>query len=173
MTARFFWKPRSAGHLTRVAFLSAIGIALYVVESLVPGPAPFLKIGLANISSVLAIMTLAPSDVFLVVGTRVIVGSILVGSLFSPAFLIALGSGVAAAGAMWAARLTGTAFSVVGVSLIGSVTHVVTQVLLVMALFVRDTSILVLLPLLLISATIGGLVVGFIALKLLPVIEND
>ena len=167
------WKPHSVGHLTMVAFLSAVGIALYVVESLVPGPAPFLKIGLANVSSVLALMTLPPSDVFLVVGTRVVVGSLLVGSLLSPSFIIALGSGLTAAAAMWVARSAGTAFSVVGISLIGSVTHVVTQILLVMVLFVQDSSILFLLPLLLGSAFIGGLIVGFITSKLVPVLRKN
>lgn len=172
MTAGIPWKPRSAGHLTRIAFLAAIGIALYVLESLVPGPAPFLKIGLANVSSVLALMTLSASDVFLVVGTRVVVGSLLVGTLFGPSFVIAIGSGMAAAAAMWAARAAGNTFSVVGVSLIGSVTHVVVQVVLVMVLFVRDTSLLILLPILLLSAIVGGLIVGFISLKLLPVLEK-
>jgi len=168
-----FWKPRSVRHLTRIAFLSAIGIALYVIESLVPGPAPFLKIGLANVSSVLALMTLSASDVVLVVATRVVVGSLIVGTLFSPSFVIALGSGIAAAAAMWLARATGDTFSVVGISLVGSVTHVVTQLLLVMFLFVRDSSLLMLLPLLLLSAIAGGLIVGFISLKLLRVLEKS
>ncbi len=167
------WKPRSAGHLTMVAFLSAVGIALYVLESLIPGPAPFLKIGLANVSSVLALMVLPPADVFLVVGTRVLVGSLLVGSLFSPSFVIALGSGLMAAAAMWLARSSGSLFSVVGISLIGSVTHVVTQVCLVMVLFVQDTAILFLLPILLGSALVGGLVVGFVSSKLLPVLVKS
>ncbi len=168
----FHWKPQSAGHLTMVAFLSSVGIALYVVESLIPGPAPFLKIGLANVSSVLALMILAPSDVFLVVGTRVVVGSLLVGSLFSPSFIIAIGSGLLAATAMWMARSAGRMFSVVGISLIGSVTHVITQVLLVMILFVRESSILFLLPILLVSALVGGLVVGFVSWKLMTVLRK-
>jgi heptaprenyl diphosphate synthase len=73
---------------------------------------------------------------------------------------------------MWLARSAGKIFSVVGISLIGSVTHVITQVVLVMLLFVRDSSLLLLLPLLLISAIIGGLIVGFISLKLLPVLTR-
>ena len=173
MIVGIFWRPQSVRHLTRIAFLSAIGIALYVVESLVPSPAPFLKIGLANVSSVLALMTLSASDVVLVVATRVVVGSLIVGTLFSPSFVIALGSGLAAAAAMWVARAAGKMFSVVGVSLVGSVTHVVTQLLLVMFLFVRDSSLLILLPLLLLSALAGGLIVGFISLKLLGVLEKS
>jgi heptaprenyl diphosphate synthase len=165
-------RAQSVAHLTRVAFLAAIGIALYVIESFIPGPAPFLKIGLANVSSVLALMTLPASDVLLVVGTRVVVGSLIVGTLFGPSFVIALGSGLAAATMMWLARSAGKIFSVVGISLIGSVTHVITQVVLVMLLFVRDSSLLLLLPLLLISAIIGGLIVGFISLKLLPVLTR-
>ena len=166
------WKASSARHLTQVAVLAAVGIVLQVVESFVPLPVPFLKIGLANIASLVALVVWSPRDMVIVLLTRVIAGALILGSLLSPSFLISLSSGLAAAAAMWAAyRGPRRIFSVVGISLIGSVTHVMVQLLVVSLLIVQDPSLLVLLPLLLLTALVGGLVVGLISLKLVPVLQ--
>jgi len=103
-----------------------------------------------------------------VVVTRVVAGSFLIGSLFTPSFILSLSAGVASALAMiTAASLGPRVFSIVGISLIGSVTHVVTQLLLVMLLFVQNESLLVLLPLLLTSACVGGLIVGWLSSRMI------
>ncbi|MDH4071387.1 MAG: Gx transporter family protein [Ignavibacteria bacterium] len=154
--------------------LSALGIVLHVVESFVPLPVPFLKIGLANVASVIALMVLSPRDMLIVMLTRVVAGSLLIGSLLSPGFIIGLISGLAAVGAMWVASRGGSRlFSVIGISLVGSVTHVLVQLVLVMLLFVRDPSLFLLLPVLLTTALVGGLVVGMVSLKLIPVMRTS
>jgi len=163
----------STKRITRLSFLSAVGIALYVLESFIPTPLPFLKIGLANASSLVALMLFGPVDMLLVVLTRVVVGSFLVGSLFSPAFLLGLSGGVVAALTMSGAKLLGPkVFSVIGISLIGSVAHIVTQLLVVMYLFVENESLFVLLPLLLTSACVGGLIVGWISSEMIKVMKR-
>ena len=163
----------STRRITRLAFLSAAGIALYVLESFIPTPLPFLKIGLANASSLAALMLFSPLDMLLVVLSRVVVGSLLVGSLFSPAFLLGLCGGIVAALAMIAARKFGSGmFSVIGISLIGSVAHILTQLAVVMYLFAENESLLVLLPLLLTSAVVGGLIVGWISSEMLRVMKS-
>jgi heptaprenyl diphosphate synthase len=156
---------------TRVGLLAAVGIALFVLESFIPLPFPFLKIGLANISTVLALDLLGFPEGVLVTSIRVIVGSTIVGSLFSPGFVLALGGGLASVAVMGAARrMTGEMFSLVGISLMGSVTHVMTQWFLVLILFVQNAALGMLLPLLLLSALFGGLVVGWIAVKVVAVL---
>jgi heptaprenyl diphosphate synthase len=163
----------STQRITRLAFLSAAGIALYVLESFIPTPLPFLKIGLANASSLAALMLYSPLDMLLVVVTRVLVGSFLVGSLFSPAFLLGLCGGIVAALAMIAAKGMGSGlFSVIGISLIGSVAHIITQLVVVMYLFVENESLLVLLPILLTTAVVGGLIVGWVSLAILKVMKS-
>ena len=159
--------------VTTVALLTAVGIALFVIESFVPMLLPFLKIGFANISSVVAMLTLGVPQMFVVVVLRVIVGSMLVGSLFSPGFVLAFCGGVISAAAMAIARrLGGRIFSPVGISLIGSMSHVVTQFCIVLFLYVQSTAVLFLLPLLLVSGLIGGLVVGWIAVRILPLVQS-
>jgi uncharacterized membrane protein len=159
--------------VTKVAMLTAVGIALFVVESFVPAPLPFLKIGFANISSVVAMMSLGVSQMFVVVFLRVLVGSMLVGSLFTPGFVLALSGGITSGIAMAIARVARKdMFSPVGISLIGSLTHVSTQFLLVLLLYVQNPAILYLLPMLLSSGVIGGIIVGWISSRLIPVIQS-
>ena len=160
------WPTR---RVTRLGFLAAAGTALFVLEALVPLPLPFLKIGLANVSTLLALLTGGVTDAMVVVILRIVAGSLLTGSFLGPAFLIALPAGVvSAAGMSFARTLTGRLFGPVGLSLIGSSLHVVTQLAIVSLLFVRNDALLSLLPLLLFTALIGGVVVGFAAARLLP-----
>jgi heptaprenyl diphosphate synthase len=162
----------SSRHITTLSFLAAVGIALFVIESFIPLPFPFLKIGLANISTVLTLMMFGMGDAVLVVIIRVFVGSLLVGSLFGPGFVLALSGGVASALIMgMAKRFTRKLFSVIGISLIGSTTHVLTQFIIVLFLYVQSPAVSFLLPLLLFSALFGGLVVGWISDRLLSVLK--
>jgi len=159
--------------VTTVALLTAVGIALFVIESFIPTPLPFLKIGFANISSVVTIMILGIPEMFVVVILRVLVGSLLVGSLFSPGFILALCGGLTSACAMAVARaIRPGLFGPVGISLIGSLTHVATQFLLVMFLYVQNRGLVSLLPLLLLSGFAGGIVVGWISARLLIVLRS-
>ena len=161
----------SPRHITTLALLAAVGIALFVIESFIPMPFPFLKIGLANVSSPPALMVFGVWEILLVVILRIVVGSFMIDSLFSPGFLLAIAGGTASAVVMAGAKaITRDLFSVVGISLIGSLTHMMTQFLLVLFLYVQNQAIVFLLPLLLFSALVGGLVVGWIASRLLGVV---
>ncbi len=159
--------------LTTIAFLSATGIALFVLESYIPMPLPFLKIGLANISSVIALVMLGAAPMFGVVLFRVVAGSLLSGSFLSPAFVLAIAAGIVAAAAMATARLAlKNLFSPFGLSLIGSFVHVGVQLLIVRYVYVQNAAVGHLLPLLLVTALIGGAVVGGISLRLLNALKG-
>lgn len=158
----------SSRRRTTVALLGAVGVALFVVESYIPMPLPFLKIGLANISGVIALMLLGVSSMFAVVALRVILGSFLVGTFMSPAFVLAISAGLlssAAMAAVYSARHD--LFSAFGLSLIGSVVHVIIQLMIVRFVYAQNAAVLFLLPLLLLTALAGGVTVGWISLRLL------
>ncbi len=160
-------------HITTLSLFAAVGISLFVVESFIPMPFPFLKIGLANVSTILTLMVFSLGDAVLVVTLRVVVGSLLVGSLFGPGFLLALAGGLTSAVAMGVTkRLTGNLFSVIGLSLIGSTAHVITQFCVVLLLYVQNMALTALIPLLLLSALVGGLIVGWVSSRLLDVISR-
>jgi len=165
--------PRSSRHLTTMSFFSIVGIALFVLESFIPMPLPFLKIGLANVSTLLAIYTFGLTDVLIIVLIRVVAGSLLVGSIFSPGFLLAFAGGVSSALVMSALKkVTGDLFSMFGISLVGAFVHVIAQMFIVVLLFVQSTAVLILFPMLLSSALIGGTVVGWIAVRLHQILER-
>jgi len=154
----------STRRTARIGLIAAAGIALFVLESLIPTPLPFLKIGLANVSTVVALEMFGFSAGVLVMAIRVSVGSLLVGALLSPSFLVAAAAGLASSLIMGGVRAaTGRLFSVVGLSLIGAIAHVIAQLCVVSFLFVRSAALLSLLPLLLTTALIGGIVVGWVA----------
>jgi len=164
------WTTRQ---ITTLGFFSAVGISLFVVESFIPMPLPFLKIGLANVSSLLALMLFGMREMMLVMSVRVIVGSMLTGSLFGPGFLLAMAGGMGSALAMGGVKKAiPNVFGVVGISLIGSVTHVTVQFLFVLFFYVRTPAVFFLLPLLLTSALVGGVIVGWIAARLLPILKS-
>ena len=164
--SRKHWPVR---RVTRIGFLAAMGTALFVLESLVPLPLPFLKVGFANISTLIALLISGPVDALLVVFLRVFVGSLLTGSLLGPSFILAMAAGIVSAAVMGGVRsLTGRALGPVGISLAGSSAHVSTQIALVGFLYVRNIAVIFLLPLLLITALAGGLVVGILTARLLP-----
>jgi heptaprenyl diphosphate synthase len=159
--------------LTTLALLAAAGVSLFVLESFIPMPVPFLKIGLANISALLALTLFGAGEMMLVVMIRILVGSMLVGSLFSPAFILALIAGVASALVMaLVMKLFGRTFSLVGISLCGSTTHVLAQYAVAQHLYIQNPALVALVPFLLLSALIGGLVVGWMSARLLPLLPR-
>jgi heptaprenyl diphosphate synthase len=159
--------------LTGIAFLAAAGIALFVLESYIPLPLPFMKIGLANVSTVLALMMFGVGAMFAVVGIRVIVGSLLVGTFMSPGFMLAVSAGVCSALLMSLTKLsTRNLFSAFGLSLIGSFTHVFVQLLVVRYAYVQNAAIGLLVPLLLVTALLGGTIVGWVSLRLVKSLKG-
>lgn len=165
--------PWPASRVTRLGFLAAAGTALFVIESFIPLPIPFLKIGLANISTLLALYLMGRLDPLRVVMLRVAAGSLLTGSLFTPSFLLALGAGIFSALAMTGLHRTGGGrIGPVGLSLAGATVHVVTQLALVGLLLVHHAGVVRLLPILLATGIAGGLVVGLVTSRLLPVLAS-
>jgi heptaprenyl diphosphate synthase len=160
--------------VTRLSFLAAVGTALFVVESFIPTPFPFLKIGLANVSGLVALMVAGPASMFIVVVIRIVAGSLLVGSYLGPGFLLACAGGISSALAMaLTKKFAGNLFSVIGISLIGSTVHVLAQYAVVVNVYVQSSSLQYVLPLLLVSALVGGLIVGWVSVTVLRVFDGD
>ncbi len=169
--AQNHWTVR---RVTRLGFLTAVGTALFVLESLVPLPLPFLKIGFANISTLLALLVSGPIDALAVVTLRIIAGSLLTGSFLGPSFVLAFSAGLVAAVVMNVLRtLAPSILGPVGLSLAGSSAHVLTQLAVVGFVYVRNGALFHLLPLLLLTALVGGLAVGLITSRLLPVLASS
>jgi heptaprenyl diphosphate synthase len=67
----------------------ALGIILHRLEALLPQPTPWVKRGLANLMSLMALIYLGTREAFIVTLLRVILGSILAETFLGPIFFSA------------------------------------------------------------------------------------
>lgn len=142
-------------------FIAIAGV-LQVVESwlALPMPVPGVKLGLANIVSLVVISTYGWRDAVLVASVRVALGSLLGGAFLGPAFLMsmsgALVSTLVMAGVYHHCQ---NQFSFVGTSLFGAAAHNLTQIT-VAATIVSNSGLFWYLPYLLLSAVPVGIATG-------------
>jgi len=149
------------------ALFAVFAIGVHALESLLTLPVPWLRLGLSHIVTMLLLPFYGSSFVLGIFLIRVIVGSALVGKLFSPGFILAFGGGLAATLAMIAAfRLAGKVLSFWGISLVGAWVHNLIQVFLA-ALIIQQASILLLLPYFLGFALVTGSVNGILTNRIL------
>jgi heptaprenyl diphosphate synthase len=103
---------------------------------------------------------------------KIFVGGLLAGSLGGPAFVIGGGAGLVSAALMILARsTTRDLFSAVGVSIIGSLAHQVTQLTLAY-LYIGTAGIFSLLPLFLVTGLVSGLLIGLLVAWALAKLES-
>jgi len=104
---------------------------LSTIEFMIPKPAPFLRIGIANLPLMLA-LDIFPFPAFLaLVGIKVTGQALVTGTLFSPIFLFSLAGTTLAALSMYALRraLKGH-ISFIGISTLGAMMSSISQLAL-------------------------------------------
>ncbi|UCE08217.1 MAG: Gx transporter family protein [bacterium] len=159
--------------LVRLSLLISLGLILFLFESSIPRPLPWLKPGLAHIATLIAIFMMGISEAMIVVVTRVLVGSLLLGSLFNPAFVLSLGGGITATLAMGLIHCYfSQTFSIFGISILGAVVHNLTQLILVELLIVRRIEIFYLAPLMILSSLFTGFIVALVSYLLLSKVQS-
>ena len=144
--------------IARMGLLTALALILSYVESLIPAfvAVPGVKMGLANIVVVFALYTLGPGEAAIVSIIRVLLSSLLFGSILSLSY--------SAAGAVISLLsmiipMKTKIFGVTSVSVTGGVFHNLGQILV--ACLVLETDVLLYyLPVLILSGTITGAVIG-------------
>ncbi len=147
-----------------LALFVALAVALHTVEVLLPNPIPWFRIGLANILALTALFSYGIQALWIVSISRILIGSLFLGSLFSPGFLLSLGGGIVANILMsFGYRLWQNKIGPVGVSVLGALGHVTGQLLIAWLVVIRHPSIWMLLPFFLLFALISGIVNGLAA----------
>ncbi len=151
--------------ISRLAALTAVAIVLQIAESLIPKPLPWLRLGLANAAALLALVRLGPGAAFALTFFRVILGGLLLGTFGGPAFLLSAAGSTAAILVMAAAeRVARPPLSLLGVSVLGSASHVAGQLAAMGVLFGVGGGIFSLAPALALTAVPLGLVTGGVVL---------
>jgi len=145
--------------------LLAMALVLHVLETLLPPPLPLpgVKLGLANLMTVAAILLLGPAPGVALALARGVVGGLLVGTFLSVGFFLSLGGGLASAVVLAAAlRWLRPGLSLVGVSVLGALTHNTVQLALAWLFFTQQGALFYYLPVLWGLALVSGALTGLI-----------
>ena len=143
--------------------LTAAAIVIAILESFIPSVGiPGVKMGLANIVILIILYELGIWEAIVVNLLRVLVVSLVRGTFLSMGFLMSLTGCVLSLGIMILFYLLIKQFSIIGVSVIGSLFHVTGQVLIAM-IFLGSAYIFLYLPVIALSAIITGVFVGIVA----------
>ena len=143
--------------------LTAGAIVIAILESFIPSVGiPGVKLGLANIVILIILYELGIVEAITVNLLRVLVVGLVRGTFLGMGFFMSLTGAVFSLGIMILFYLLIKKFSVIGVSVIGSIFHVGGQILIAM-IYLGSAYIVLYLPVLAISAIITGVFVGIVA----------
>ena len=155
-------KKLTVQKMVLLAMFSTIALTIFVIESMLPplAPIPGIKLGLANVITLILLVCFNERDALLVLFVRILLGSICAGQLMS--FLYSLCGGLLCFIAMALINRLLRRQYIFITSVFGAIAHNVGQ-LAVAVFLVRQPGILVYLPLMMISAVLTGLFTGFCA----------
>ncbi len=159
-----------ASKVAQYGLLIALALVLSYVESLLPPiGVPGVKLGLPNLAIVFALYRLGWKDACVISLARVVLVTLLFGN--GAALVYSIAGAVLSLSLMGLLWKTGK-FSAVGVSVAGGVAHNAGQILVAMALL--ETSRLAwYLPVLWLSGTVAGVLVGVVAGVLVKRVPNQ
>ncbi len=148
--------------LTKAALLTAVALALFIVELQIPVPAPIpgIKLGLANIITVYAVFALSPIEAGLILLARILLGSFFAGNLMS--LLYSFVGGLFCFFVMLLMKKIVSENQIWVCSIIGAMAHNIGQIT-VAILLTKTLAVVWYLPLLLLSGMITGLFTGICA----------
>lgn len=148
-----------------IAMLVSLGVIVSIVEKAIPIPIPGVKLGLANVVTLVSLYVFDTKTAFVVAISRVIISSLLSGTFMSIGFILAMSGMLLSFIGMSAVKKTNL-FSVYGVSILGASLHSLSQVTMV-SILLNVTGIVYLLPIMVIVSILTGWVSGFVSEKLI------
>ncbi len=156
--------------LTLLSIMLAVSIVLSIIESFIPVFVPGVKIGLANVVTLLIMYLYGEKDSFLILILRILLVGILRGTIFSVTFYLSLSGGLAAFAMMFLFKRL-RVFSLIGVSIMGAFGHSVGQIL--MAIFLIERAELIYyLPYVMALSVATGVLTGMIATRSLQIVKK-
>ncbi len=156
--------------VAKCGLLIALAMVFSYVEVLIPFNfgIPGIKLGLANLIVVVGFYSMKTTDVIAVSLVRIFLSGLLFGNLMS--ILYSLSGGILSIIVMLLLKRLHK-FSIVGVSIAGGVCHNIGQI--IVAMFILENfAVAVYLPPLLIAGTITGMLIGILAMRMIPVIKK-
>jgi len=148
--------------LSLVATATVFELILFALDSAIPKPIPWIKVGLANIVTLALIVGAGWRVAAAVHFLRILIGAIFRGGLFTPFFLLSFSGGavsfvVMAVAVSWLMPALGF----LGVSFLGALAHNATQLLLVAYALGDRSVIFILWPAVVLFSVIYGCFSGY------------
>ena len=145
--------------------LIAVAFVLSYIESLLPMfvAVPGVKLGLTNLVVLIALEVFGYKEAFVINMIRILLVGLTFGNGFS--LIYSFAGGILSFVVMVLIKKSGK-FSLSGISVAGGVSHNIAQIL-VAAVLLQSSALFYYLPLLLISGTAAGLVIGLISAEIL------
>jgi heptaprenyl diphosphate synthase len=161
--------------------LTALSIVLNWLENLffpwTLAPAPGVKLGLANVVFLVVLLLAGFTYALTLSVLRVLVIAVFSGTLVTVVFPLSLGGAVVSLTLINLARFFwGGRLSLIGLSIIGAVGHNLGQIFvlaLIPGFLPQWTTLYLLAPVLILLAIPAGLVTGWVAGQILPVIKRE
>ncbi len=151
--------------MVRLAMLTSVGLALHIIESMIPNPftafAPGAKLGLANIIGLITLAMYGLKYALVVNLLRTFIGGLASGAMISMIYSVA--GAFASTILMWVIYKFFTKyFSLIGVSVFGAMGHNMAQ-LTVASIIIKNPKIFVYLPVLMLTSIFTGIFIGITA----------
>lgn len=148
--------------LTENALLTAFALIIFVIELQLPSlsPVPGLKLGLSNIITVYAVFTRRRSDAAMILGVRILLGSILSGNMSS--LMYSASGGALCYAAMLVLKQLLSERQIWVASVLGALAHNFGQLLL-SVLITQTAALFFYLPVLALGGMAAGLLTGLCA----------
>ncbi len=155
-------------NIQKTALLVSLACVLQISESLIPHPIPGLRLGLANVITLIALITMGFRYALEITVLRALLSSFIMGTFMSPAFILSFSAGVVSTVVMgFFYRLScfykRHRLSIVGISVLGALAHNLTQLYLAYFLLVKHSGIFVFLPWLCVGAVVMGWLTGILS----------
>ncbi len=154
-------------HLTYIAILVTFAVVIHTVEAALPLPMPVpgVRLGLANIITILTLILYGLRSALLVTVLRILLGSFFVGNFFGFGFWLSLAGGVASCLVMASIMplVNRGCVGLISVSVLGAAAHNLAQILVASLIISNLTLLQGYYPILLLLAVPTGLFTGLVA----------
>lgn len=151
--------------------LVLLGLYLSLLENMIPKPFPWMKIGLSNISVLIALEKFNSKMAIKTLILRVFIQALMLGTLFTPGFIISISAGSISTSVMIFLYKFRKYLSLVSISSLSGFLHNLLQLIIVYFLLFRNMSlnsksIIIFIAVFLFIGSVTGFITGFIAERL-------
>lgn len=162
---------KKINYMAMCGILTTVAMVFSYIDSLIPIPIPIpgVKIGISNIAIITVLYVVGIKEAIVINILRIVLTSILFGNITS--FWFSITGGIFSILVMVLLKKIDI-FSTVGVSVAGGVSHNIGQI--AAAVIIMETNvILYYLPVLLVTGTITGVVIGIVAAMVIKRVRMD